>query len=445
MEPNCSQCYSPDPSDNCLTEIKVDADVAGIGILVAFILAAVITCITIVFAYLGDSLPGSLLSSTDEAAIHRCRKFFISRRLVPKIGRFWRSFESLLYYCVRRDLPQSRPALAREQRIEAVTRFLLGFSDQQLITGLAILIAALANRNELTLYELKIVYSLAWFSATTHIATLKVLREYFYDHAVVRNWRVLGICTFIVLMCFVHVILFLAGESEYGGVNYGRPIQCIINGDSRRETPEVLNAFSDVYSFLFLLFLYIFPTRALYYDPREIPQPDPATRFLMSKKKPVKHLSRTLPRKSLRILYQNEELQHIIVTESRVSATSPRLFSLRFSRYQDSFLSYIPIMVFSITFGISQVVVVTWIDNPETTDDVRRMGFGQVVAIALLAIPMLTGAEIYNEATNATATQHEPQIKHDVNDMKSFQQLDPELSRLEYEERERCLGIDKPP
>jgi hypothetical protein len=53
-------------------------------------------------------------------------------------------------------------------------------------------------------------------------------------------------------------------------------------------------------------------------------------------------------------------------------------------------------MVFRMTYGIGQMVMVTWVKSPKTTGDMRKVGFGQVVALALLVIPMLTASEIYN-------------------------------------------------
>jgi len=50
--------------------------------------------------------------------------------------------------------------------------------------------------------------------------------------------------------------------------------------------------------------------------------------------------------------------------------------------------------MFYFTFGVAETIGVTWFDNPRTTEDAQRTGFGQVVAIAMLAIPILTGAEI---------------------------------------------------
>lgn len=67
-----------------------------------------------------------------------------------------------------------------------------------------------------------------------------------------------------------------------------------------------------------------------------------------------------------------------------------------FNRYIESFLYYIPTVIFSMTYGISQTVFVRWYKPPKTTDDIRRIGFGQVVALALLVIPTLAACEIYN-------------------------------------------------
>lgn len=140
--------------------------------LVAFFLAALAKFVSIILGYLGDSLLRILLSIMDDAAIRAYRKTLIARKGVPAIVRFWLSIKGLFYRCARRDPPHLQPALTRERRVEVITRFLLGFSDQKIVTGVAILRAALVNRSRLTFYELRVVFSLAWFSATTHIATL---------------------------------------------------------------------------------------------------------------------------------------------------------------------------------------------------------------------------------------------------------------------------------
>ncbi len=80
--------------------------------------------------------------------------------------------------------------LARERRSKGIEKLILALSDQQLVAGLAILIAAYIGRCSTTLYHFYIVVSFAWFSSTVHLSTLAVLRVYLINHPRVRDWRV---------------------------------------------------------------------------------------------------------------------------------------------------------------------------------------------------------------------------------------------------------------
>lgn len=61
---------------------------------------------------------------------------------------------------------------------QALTNSILALSDQQLVTGLAILITAYVQRCEMYGYNFSVVATLAWLSSTTHLSTLAVLHEY---------------------------------------------------------------------------------------------------------------------------------------------------------------------------------------------------------------------------------------------------------------------------
>jgi hypothetical protein len=52
----------------------------------------------------------------------------------------------MFFVCISRFLSKQSSALRRQQRVEMLTRFFLAFSEQVLVTGRAILIAALSNR-----------------------------------------------------------------------------------------------------------------------------------------------------------------------------------------------------------------------------------------------------------------------------------------------------------
>ena len=114
--------------------------------------------------------------------------------------------------------------------------------------------------------------------------------------------------------------------------------------------------------------------------------------------------------------------------------------------------------MFYFTFGVAETIGVTWLDNPRTTEDAQRTGFGQVVAIAMLAIPILTGAKIHNgkrfrihtrhmplltstEATKVNTGLEEPHSVGDLNDTTNGLYLSPELALSEYEERQRSPAL----
>ncbi|KAL8802203.1 MAG: hypothetical protein Q9200_006674, partial [Gallowayella weberi] len=73
-------------------------------------------------------------------------------------------------------------------------RTVLMFSDQQAVTGIALLSSAYAQLNAvppISSYHWQIVVYLAWFSSLTHLTTLTVLRQYFRDNHTARLWRAL--------------------------------------------------------------------------------------------------------------------------------------------------------------------------------------------------------------------------------------------------------------
>jgi hypothetical protein len=75
-------------------------------------------------------------------------------------------------------------------------------------------------------------------------------------------------------------------------------------------------------------------------------------------------------------------------------------------KYRHSFLFELPGIFSSIVLGISQTVLVIGPYSPDISNDVRSMGFGQIVALMMLAIPALTASEIYNSEHLTTDLGH---------------------------------------
>ena len=69
---------------------------------------------------------------------------------------------------------------------------ILMLSDQQLVTGIAILAAGfLQLQRGLSTFYWQILVELVWFSSLTHLATLTALRQYFQKNPAIRAWRLL--------------------------------------------------------------------------------------------------------------------------------------------------------------------------------------------------------------------------------------------------------------
>lgn len=83
---------------------------------------------------------------------------------------------------------RSEPQQGRQEKI--VERFVLMLSDLQLISAAALLIACFVQC-EVSTPTQAIVASSAWFSCTTHLATLAFLDRYLLEHQRLRDVRIL--------------------------------------------------------------------------------------------------------------------------------------------------------------------------------------------------------------------------------------------------------------
>jgi hypothetical protein len=159
-------------------------------------------------------------------------------------------FDKLFHrYCVKE---LDKPTHLFWSRV--MERLVLGFSDQQLVTGTAMLLVAFIrvppSQGRISVYHFTIIADLAWYSANTHVLTLFVLKEYFRatDHKALRFWRMLGM---IIMALFFFAAQIVTGHKywydqekrpaseafyDFEGVRYmlpqfdgfGCPVECIM-------------------------------------------------------------------------------------------------------------------------------------------------------------------------------------------------------------------------
>lgn len=123
--------------------------------MVSFIATALLTFGAIINGYLSDSLPDTTLNRLDR---------FVLGKLAQTCRTPWQRIKVALgqaHFTQRQPPDPTAVRTARKRRQDALRRFVLALSDQQLVTGLAILIAGYIKRCSMSQYHFNIVKALA--------------------------------------------------------------------------------------------------------------------------------------------------------------------------------------------------------------------------------------------------------------------------------------------
>lgn len=113
----------------------------------------------------------------------------------------------------------------RDFWVPVIKKVVLSLSDQQLLTGLAVLIAGFWTHCSISVYHFALVNDLAWFSASVHLITLDMLQDYFLKRPVLRNWRVALIISMALLLIASTV---MQGHYEWYG-SWPYDAQCLFD------------------------------------------------------------------------------------------------------------------------------------------------------------------------------------------------------------------------
>ncbi len=107
-----------------------------------------------------------------------------------------------------------------------IERVILNLSDQQLLTGIAILVLGLIKHCTISVYHFTVVSDLAWFSSYVHMTSLILLQDYLRDRPQLRNWRVsLMLVMLNLLMAYTIIEGHWAWEQSWSFA-----AQCVFDG-----------------------------------------------------------------------------------------------------------------------------------------------------------------------------------------------------------------------
>ncbi|KAK3997860.1 hypothetical protein QBC44DRAFT_364057 [Cladorrhinum sp. PSN332] len=422
----------PGDLPNCTdVHLELDPDIAGLGVTIAFISSAVITVIAVVFGYLSGTLCNEYMNPFDQAVIKATKagvtnfsqglkavlgppmEWVVKPTLAWLSANVLRSSESVkvkmrqLFPLLGKQAPAAAPLPPGNEltaREEALTQFILTLSDQQLVTGMAILIAGIMNRPSLNVLDFRILFRLAWFSSTTHLATLGALRKYFRTHRTLRNIRVALILAVLVLLVYCGM------ARNYYPPGPSNP-ECLRTGNSGGglqksslvPADDGFLGYSSLATSLLLVaagycgqiwslyheggFLILLPQQNTSVDKYALPADEYlAVGLAMQRAWPLRKL------KEIPVLPPN-------------AGWTARLSSIRDKGWiawilpSGMFLSSLSNLAFSLAFGISGVISWRQLSQGSSTgsSNAEKMGFGQLMAIFLLLLPFLAAGESWND------------------------------------------------
>ncbi|KAF4550757.1 Hypothetical protein D9617_16g015470 [Elsinoe fawcettii] len=157
--------------DNCKgyflggRDLEPNPDVSGMGVLVAFVASAWLVWIAVLYAFRRRQVSSDQIKYTD-------RRFF-----------------------------KAKASQAGSEGTGHFQNAMLVLSDQQLVTGIAILVAALVNMRDISSFHYSFSLQLAWLSSNVHLSAMLILREYLRKHPRYMKLRLGGmIMLFLLLM-----------------------------------------------------------------------------------------------------------------------------------------------------------------------------------------------------------------------------------------------------
>jgi hypothetical protein len=260
---------------------------------------------------------------------------------------------------------------------DIIESVMMSLSDQQLVTGFAILIAGyyeMMNSN-LAMYHWRIVTYLAWLSSSVHIASLTLLRDVSNKNPTFRNIRVAGMLLLLILLSVSLWPTRFETDSEPSYL--GLPAKCYWT--SAHATPfagtEALDS-NWLISMVMLLFAYAWKLSQLFASSRGfvrqwlVAKPEAAIERLMRRA-----VTSDRPKWLIWPLYKGLTVCYVSLVV--------------YAEFAESFVVSIIYLCVTLPYGITIIVNTRMIVGDDVIAGERRLTFGQLVPLFLLVLPIL--------------------------------------------------------
>jgi len=341
--------------------------------LISFLFCAYGLSAVIIWGYYNECLPLDILSRTDHYALRALKK--LRRPFV----------EADLHF---------KPTPKHKERTQIIVGFVTVLSDQQLITGVAILIAGLASRCRITFYEFKIVTFLAYFATFTHALSLGVLQSHLFKRKLVRDCRVVFTIGFLVIFAFSFIINTVSSKFDEANhkttLNVGNVLQCLFEASQFGKSIQ-FDLVDSTAVLGVVLIKHALAIANLYFEPKK----SALGVWILSCYSDCLQL-KGLSKEDARAIVNNGNVKYYAKLDPPVATAEQTKMSIWFffDRYYESYLSTLPEIVLGMTYGTGSVVLAVWYGGLKPANSLHILGFGQVVAIVLLALTLLAAVEV---------------------------------------------------
>ncbi|GME36098.1 UDP-glucosyl transferase family protein [Neofusicoccum parvum] len=374
---NCSFLASHYFDPNATFTVDPNPDIAGIGVILAFLISAYATLLFTICAYWTGLVPDELLNAVD-------KRFFGAKS-------------------------ERRPGWS-----EAFQEGIRAFSDQQIITGIAVLAAAFAGFETVSVYHWRTVVYLAWMSSNVHLTTLTVLRRLLQANTAARALRLTGMLVLFVLL--VAALVPTASDSfgnagsnvPYAGSWYLRPLAFTPADPAacfwqRRymDGPTM----DSVISFAMLTSSYVWKVTGLFGRSHKL-----AREFLRNR--PARAVPPLIRRAALwrsrsrRVVYWLTAWPYSLVVGLYV------LYMAVFD-FMDSFAASILVLTISLVWGTLNLVLPRAFMSKWVGSDEGEWNFGQYLPVMLLLLPVMSIIEEFSVSVTVIDVPSPEQQQHD--------------------------------
>ena len=331
------------------------------------------------------SVPHSITNIVDDAVIQETRRLY------------YRVSHSSFIRCLRcLPLPSFLKLQAltyreqgRQERIQELRTFLLSMSDQIVVSEVAILVAVWARNGSITLYSTNVVIALATLASSVHIPALLV--------ATVSNSRhrstLLPRVTLMVFGAVSLIVLWILRMFPSWNMETHIYFSCAIRDMSppRGSALEMWDLIlANIVPAIFIGYAHLMAIYLLW-------RSDSAPRSSLN---PEKHstwtsLSSCVRTNSLR----RRALYAYLAQRKSLRKLGPaaRIFKLAeswaFHECLDSFIIRISWLLSASSYGVTTIFIARKDQTGMISGDPDEMGFGQIVPLILLLLPILTAIQ----------------------------------------------------